>query len=133
MNENSPICARLAEIVSAVMRGCPNSRTMKNAAMDFPRTMMNTVASSGNGSRYAIIGSTSMPTETKNSTANASRSGSVSCAARWLSSDSLRIMPAKNAPSANDTSNSIAAPNATPSEMASTASRNSSREPVCAT
>ena len=39
-----------------------------------------------------------MPTETKNSTAKASRSGSVSVAARWLSSDSLRIMPAKNAP-----------------------------------
>ena len=48
-----------------------------------------------------------MPTETKNSTAKASRSGSVSCAARWLSVDSLRIMPAKNAPSANDTSNSV--------------------------
>ena len=49
-----------------------------------------------------------MPTEAKNSTAKASRSGSVSCAARWLSSDSLRIMPAKNAPSANDTPNSSA-------------------------
>ena len=51
-----------------------------------------------------------MPTETKNSTAKASRSGSVSLAARWLSSDSLRIMPAKKAPSANETSNSSAAP-----------------------
>ena len=51
-----------------------------------------------------------MPTETKNSTANASRSGSDSSAARWLSSDSRIIMPAKNAPSANDTSNSVAEP-----------------------
>ena len=51
-----------------------------------------------------------MPTETKNSTAKASRSGSVSEAARWLSSDSLRIMPAKKAPSANETSNSTLAP-----------------------
>ncbi len=74
-----------------------------------------------------------MPTETKNSTAKASRSGSVSCAARWLSSDSLRIMPAKNAPSAKETSNSMAAPKATPSAMASTDKRNSSRDPVCAT
>ena len=71
-----------------------------------------------------------MPTETKNSTAKASRSGSDSCAARWLSSDSLRIMPAKKAPSANDTSNSMLAPKATPSAIASTDSRNSSREPV---
>ena len=44
-----------------------------------------------------------MPTETKNSTANASRSGSDSSAARWLSSDSRSTMPAKKAPSANDT------------------------------
>ena len=74
-----------------------------------------------------------MPTETKNSTAKASRSGSVSLAARWLSSDSLMIMPAKKAPSANETSNSSAAPKAQPSAIASTASRNSSREPVWAT
>jgi hypothetical protein len=46
-----------------------------------------------------------MPTETKNSTEKASRSGSDSSAARWLSSDSDRIMPAKKAPSAKDTPN----------------------------
>ena len=39
-------------------------------------------------------------------------------------------MPAKNAPSANDTPNSSADPNATPIAIASTASVNSSREPV---
>ena len=42
-------------------------------------------------------------------------------------------MPAKKAPSANDTSNSTLAPKATPSAIASTHKRNSSREPVCAT
>ncbi len=42
-------------------------------------------------------------------------------------------MPAKNAPSANDTSNSCAAPKATPSAIASTHSVNNSREPVPAT
>ena len=73
-----------------------------------------------------------MPTETKNSTAKASRSGNVSSAARWLSWDSLRIMPAKKAPSAKDTPNSLAAPKAKPSAIASTPSRNSSRDPVCA-
>ena len=73
-----------------------------------------------------------MPTETKNSTANASRNGSDSWAARWLSGDSLRITPAKNAPSAKEMPNRLTAPNATPSAIASTASRNSSREPECA-
>jgi hypothetical protein len=46
-----------------------------------------------------------MPTETKNRTAKASRSGSVSSVARRLSWVSPRIMPAKKAPSANETSN----------------------------
>jgi len=47
-----------------------------------------------------------MPTETKNSTANASRIGSESLAASWLSLDSLSTTPARNAPSAKETSNS---------------------------
>ena len=59
-----------------------------------------------------------MPTETKNSTAKASRSGSASSVARWLSGLSPITMPAKKAPSANETPNSVAAPKATPSAMA---------------
>src|SRR5690606_17909932 len=74
-----------------------------------------------------------MPTETKNNTAKASRNGNVSLAAWWLNSDSLSSMPAKNAPSANDTPNNSAEPNATPSAIASTHNVNSSREPVPAT
>jgi hypothetical protein len=57
-----------------------------------------------------IAGSNSMPTETKNRTANASRKGSASCVALWLSGDSLMIMPAKKAPSAKDTPNRADAP-----------------------
>ena len=105
---------------------------MAKAASDLPTRMMSSVASTGNGSRTRMEGSNSMPTETKNSTAKASRSGSVSVAACWLKFDSLKIMPAKKAPSANETPNSSAAPNATPSAITSTASRNSSRLPVCA-
>ena len=110
MNENSPICARLTAMVAAVPSGRPNSCTMASAATDLAMTMMATVASTGSGSRTRIAGSNSMPTEMKNSTAKASRSGSVSDAACWLSADSLKIMPAKKAPRANDTSNSCAAP-----------------------
>ena len=56
-----------------------------------------------------IAGLNNMPTETKKITAKASRSGSVSSAARWLKGDSLKIMPAKKAPSAKETPNSSAA------------------------
>jgi hypothetical protein len=72
--------------------------------------MIASVRQHRSGSLITIIGSNSMPTETKNSTANASRSGRVSCAARWLSSDSFSTMPAKKAPSAKETSNSFTAP-----------------------
>ena len=71
-----------------------------------------------------------MPTETKNSTEKASRSGSDSSAARWLNADSRITMPAKNAPSAKDTPNSSAEPYAMPTAAAITHSVNSSREPV---
>ncbi|MCY1528405.1 hypothetical protein D9M68_635080 [compost metagenome] len=75
-----------------------------------PMTMMPTTASTCSGSLTSTIGSKSMPTETKNSTAKASRSGRDSWAARWLSSDSRITMPAKNAPRAKDTWNNAAAP-----------------------
>jgi hypothetical protein len=96
---------------------------MTSAASDLPTTMMPSVASTCSGSRSRMLGSNSMPTETKNSTAKASRSGSVSCAASCDSSDSLSTMPAKNAPSAKLTPNSAAEPKATPSAIDSTVSR----------
>src|SRR5687767_15569332 len=49
-----------------------------NAASELPSITMARVASTGSGSRHSAAGSNSMPTETKNSTANASRSGSRS-------------------------------------------------------
>jgi len=82
MNENSPICARLAEIVKALATGCRNASMIRKAAADFPITMMNSVQSTGSGSRTTLIGSNSIPTETKNKTAKASRNGSDSSAAR---------------------------------------------------
>ena len=109
MNENSPICASEAVIISAAERECPNRRTTRKAATDLPTRMMSTVASSASGAASTIVGSNSMPTETKNSTAKASRNGSDSVAACWLSCDSLSIMPAKKAPSASEMPNSSAA------------------------
>ena len=40
MNENSPICARLADTVSAVRTGWRNASTMTKAASDLPTMMM---------------------------------------------------------------------------------------------
>ena len=133
MNENSPICARLAAMVSAISLDLPSIRTTAQAASDLPTMMIASVSSTSSGCSSRIIGSNSMPTETKNSTANASRSGSESSAALWPCGDSLSSMPAKNAPSANDTPNSSAAPKAMPIAQASTHRVNSSREPVPAT
>ena len=101
--------------------------------MDLPTITISTAPTTASGFSTMISGSNSMPTETKNSTAKASRSGSDSSAARWLNSDSRIIMPAKKAPSAKDTSNSMAAPKATPTAMATTPRVNSSCEPVRAT
>ena len=81
------------------------------------------------GIASSVAGSSSMPTDTKNRTANASRSGSASAAAWWLMSDSPTTAPARNAPSANDTPNTVDDTKANPSAMASTASVNSSFEP----
>ena len=47
-----------------------------------------TTARTGSGLASRKVGSSSMPTDTKNSTAKASRSGSASAAAWWLMSDS---------------------------------------------
>src|SRR5262249_19934151 len=117
---------------SAASSGAPNRRAVTNPRQGLAITTTNATPPTLNGSRTKIVGSNSMPTETKNSTAKASRNGSDSSAATWLSSDSLSVMPAKNAPSANDTSNSSAATKATPNATDNTARRNSSREPVCA-
>src|SRR5687768_4140702 len=92
--------------------------------------MMSNTARTDSGSSSTTEGSNSIPTDTKNNTANASFSGSESAAARWLKSDSLSTTPAKNAPSASETSNSSAEPYAIPRAIASTARVNSSPEPV---
>ena len=72
--------------------------------------MIAATASTCSGRSTSTRGSNSMPTETKNSTAKASRNGSDSSAARWLNSDSRSTSPAKKAPSATETPNSTDAP-----------------------
>ena len=56
MNENSPICARLADTISAVRTGCRNASTMMNAASDFPTMMMASTERTASGSRTRTDG-----------------------------------------------------------------------------
>ena len=70
--------------------------------------MIATTTSTRSGDSTSTAGSNSIPTDTKNSTEKASRSGRESSAARWLNSDSRIIIPAKKAPRAKDTSKSSA-------------------------
>ncbi len=74
-----------------------------------------------------------MPTDTKNSTANASRIGIASAAARRLNSERPTTRPARKAPSAIETWKISAEPTAMPRASTSTVSVNSSRDCVRAT
>ena len=108
MNENSPTWARPADTVSATRSGCPNRSTNPNLNSPLPTTIRISTATIAMGIASNEAGSRSIPTDTKNSTAKASRSGIESAAAWWLMSDSPTTAPARNAPSANDTPNTDA-------------------------
>ena len=84
MNENSPICASATATASATRNGYRSSHTISSAASGFPTSTTASVEASSAGMPQAVRGSSSIPTETKNETANASRIGSASDAARRL-------------------------------------------------
>ena len=72
--------------------------------------MITTVAIRASGDVSTISGLNSIPTDTKNNTAKASRSGSVSRIACDDRVDEDMTIPAKNAPSAKDTPKKCVAP-----------------------
>ena len=67
------------------------------------KTMIATVPISASGEARMTLGLNSIPTETKNSTAKASRMGSVSRMACCDRVEDDITMPAKKAPSAKET------------------------------
>ncbi len=105
MNENSPIWASPSATVKAVRAEYPNAATTTRATSGLPMSTMARAARTRAGSRTSSIGSNSMPTDTKKSTANASRIGNASAAASWLSADCPTTIPARKAPSAIDAPN----------------------------
>ena len=133
MNENSPTCPSAAATARPTRTGCRNILTVANAASGLPTMTTARVAAIRSGRASMRAGFINIPTETKNSTANASRIGSASAAARRLKSDRPTMRPARNAPRAIDTPKSFADATAIPRAVASTASVNSSRDRVRAT
>ena len=73
---------------------------------------------------------TSIPTDTKKRTANASRNGSRSAPTWWLNGDSPTTTPATNAPSASETPKAAADISAVPSATVSATRMKSSRDRV---
>ena len=108
MNENSPIWASAMATESATRNGYRKANTMANAASGLPTRTTASVAATSPGACTREAGVRSMPTDTKNKTANASRMGRASDAARRLNSDCPTTIPARNAPSAIDTPNTVA-------------------------
>lgn len=102
MNENSPIWARAAATVKLVPRSSRNTWVMARAASDLPRRMMNRTPATASGARTRTLGSNSIPTETKNSTAKASLSGRARSAALWPSGVPFSTRPATKAPRAKE-------------------------------
>ena len=133
MKENSPICDRTTATGSPTRSGLPRSVVIASAARGFPNSTTASVRAMRPGARNRYCGSSSMPIETKNRTAKASRIGKASDAARTLNSDRPTTIPPRNAPSAIDAPKSFAAATAIPSASASTVKVKSSRDRVFAT
>ncbi len=107
----------------------PSTRPRTRLLPDLTTIATTSRASSAGQSAAMAAGSRSIPTETKNRTANRSRNGVISPAAWCDSSDSLTISPATNAPSARDRPNTADDRKAASSAVANTDSRNSSGDP----
>ena len=98
MKENSPIWASAAATVRLVALSSLKTVVMPIAAMDLPTMTMPRTPSTASGSRSRIVGSNNIPTETKNSTAKASRSGRDRSAALCPSGELFSTSPARKAP-----------------------------------
>ena len=93
MKENSPIWPRATATDRLRRRGFRNRVVMSSAASGLTTMMMPRVASIRGQSLSRAAGSKSMPTETKKSTAKASRRGRASAAARAASWKSAPPFP----------------------------------------
>ena len=130
MKLNSPTCEKAAATGQSGGHRRAQRAHGDEGGSGLPTMTTNSTIAMGTGALNRVPGSKSMPTETKNSTANASRIGMASMAARAAKSVRPTASPARNAPSSMETPKIPAAPTAMPTARTSTASVNSSRERV---
>ena len=103
MNENSPICARLMPAWIDVRAPLPVRNAPSADAHDLADDhRQRSARRSRRQWRTSSAGSISMPTETKNTAANTSRTGWTRCSIACASPDSATSEPAMNAPSATE-------------------------------
>ena len=102
MNANSPICVREHPDWMAIFSGCPDSNIPDEAKNSCPRRTIPVIISMGNLYSQRIIGSMSIPTETKKIAPNRFFTGCNSCSIRSASIVSARIEPIRNAPKAEE-------------------------------
>ncbi len=108
MKENSPICARLAEIVSATAFERPKARTISQAASVLPNQDDGEGRQQRPGRAQKDARDRTACRPRRRTARRRRRAAAGSLRSRAGSSgDSLRIMPAKKAPSAKETPNRL--------------------------
>ena len=130
MNENSPIWLRPAATTSDVRPGYGNRKPITIVMRPLPTTTSVERRMTSRQWPATYTGLTSMPTDTKNSTAKASRNGRRSALTWWLNGDWPMRTPARNAPRARETPKNAADASAVPTAADSATSTKSSRDPV---
>jgi hypothetical protein len=102
MNENSPICARLIPACTDVRVPFPVRNAAEDTVTILPPTTSTVNAITAPQWATMTLGSSNIPTETKNTAANMSRTGSTSRSSRWRAPESPASDPARKAPSATE-------------------------------
>jgi hypothetical protein len=102
MNENSPICARLIPVCTDVRGELPTRNVPTDTASTLPAITTAVTASTAPQCRMTSAGFSSIPTATKNTATNTSRTGCTRCSTTFSSPDSAISEPAMKAPSTTE-------------------------------
>ena len=102
MNENSPIWAMLIPAWTAVRVPNPARKAPTETPTTFPTVTTTTKSSTVGHAATAAAGSSSMPTATKNTAANKSRTGWTTWVTWCPTPDSAIRTPARKAPRATE-------------------------------
>jgi hypothetical protein len=102
MNANSPICVRLMPACVLVRTSLPDRKAPTLTASSLPITTTTESTTTATQCSATRRGSIIMPTETKNTAPNMSRTPTTRCSTRPPSPDSATSEPAMKAPRATE-------------------------------